>query len=122
MLNVVPWSSALSTETRPPCSSTMALTTDRPSPVPGRPEVRALDARTNRWNSRSISSGGMPMPWSATSIRHWPLDQAARTQTVSPGWENLTALATRLSSTWVRPSGSARRSGPSPASAVSVTP
>ena len=69
-LNVLPRPSVLSTFTCPPCISASTLTMDRPSPVPGSPAVRALEARTNRLNSCPASAGGMPMPVSVTSIRH----------------------------------------------------
>ena len=38
----------LSTETRPPWATTMALTMERPSPAPPEARVRLLSARENR--------------------------------------------------------------------------
>src|SRR5215469_9134641 len=99
-LNVLPSSRTLSTSTCPPCISTSALTMDRPRPDPGRPAVRALDARTNGPKSRAASSAGMPIPASDTSIRHLAASQAATTKISPSRCENLTALPTRLSSTW----------------------
>ena len=58
---------SLSTHIVPPISSLRRLLIASPSPVP--PYRRVVEASTwlNDWNSRSIRSGGMPMPVSRTA-------------------------------------------------------
>ena len=59
--NVLPWPSSLSTQIRPPCSSTSRFESARPRPVPSRCSTPASVC----WNSskiRSWSSGAMPGP------------------------------------------------------------
>src|SRR5579872_808436 len=100
-LNVLPTPRALLTSTCPPCISVRTLTMDRPRPEPGSPAVRAFEPRTNRLNSWSASSGGIPMPESATSTRQTPCEHEALTRTTPARCENLTALPIRLSRTWI---------------------
>ena len=119
---MVPSSSTLSTFTCPPCISTSDLTMARPSPVPGRPAILALDPRTNGPNRRAASSAGMPIPVSETSMRQVPRTYRSRTRTSPSTWENLTALPIKLSKTWVSRLGSASTCGPAPASRWTVTP
>ena len=85
ILNVAPCPGpALSTVIRPPCRSTMRLTIERPSPVEVSPAVGLAESRWKRPNSREISSGERPAPWSLTwttipsaSLRHQEVDGAA---------------------------------------------
>ena len=70
--NVLPLPSSLSTQIRPPCSSTSRFDSARPRPVPSRCSAPASVC----WNSskmRSWSSGAMPGPVSATETRTSPL-------------------------------------------------
>ena len=51
----------------------MRLTIDRPRPVEGSPPVGRAERRWKRSNSRAMSSGASPGPWSATRITVRPL-------------------------------------------------
>ncbi len=111
MRKVEPLPCSLSTEIVPPISSTRRLEMARPSPVP--PKRRVVDASTwlKEVKSRSIRSGGIPIPVSRTqsSSRYEPFPAAsASTRTItSPASVNLTPFESRFSST-------CRRRAPSP--------
>jgi len=61
----------LSTDTRPPCISTRALTMAEPRPVPRALRVLAPSSFAgNLWKSSPIFSGGMPLPRSVTEESH----------------------------------------------------
>jgi hypothetical protein len=94
MLTTVPWPSRLRIATRPSCRAAMTRTSASPMPVPGR--LRAARPRASSCQTCPISSAGMPAPVSATSRSSPSSSSLARTSTVSPGAENLTALATRF--------------------------
>ena len=67
MRKVEPFFCSLSTEIVPPIRSTRRFEIARPRPVP--PKRRVVDASTwlNEVKSRSIRSGGIPMPVSRTA-------------------------------------------------------
>src|SRR6185437_3771279 len=62
----VPSPSRLVSAIVPPCCSTSAREIARPSPVPGIARCVAVDARKKREKTCPCSSGGMPIPVSAT--------------------------------------------------------
>src|SRR4051812_7544763 len=118
-VTVVPTPSVLATLMLPPCNSTMARLTTSPSPVPGmtcRPTAAVtFEPRKNALNSRGRSAAGMPTPESATATLQ-PSPSApgqALTVTRPPLGVNLTALLTRLSTTWCSRVSSQMISGPS---------
>ena len=91
----------------PPIASQMARVMLRPRPVPPNLRVLELSTCTKGSKMRSSAVAAMPTPVSSTRISTpWPpLVSVTRTRTV-PCSVNLTALPTRLSSTWRRRNGS----------------
>src|SRR5439155_18774700 len=78
-VKVLPLPGSLSTQIRPPCSSTKRFANDRPSPVPSR---ERSDCRRACWNSSKIrtwSSGEIPIPVSFTVTTMSPSARAALT-------------------------------------------
>ena len=63
-VTVVPWPTAESSVTVPPCSSTKERTIERPRPAPRWSEPS--EWVSNQSNTRSCISGGMPGPLSVT--------------------------------------------------------
>src|SRR3954464_6493155 len=99
-LNTEPLPSSDSTQSLPPCSSTMRREIDRPRPVPPFFLVAELSAC---WNSSKIlpwSVVEMPGPLSFTATVNEPLVELALMIT-APVSLNLMALPTRFSTTWV---------------------
>src|SRR5215216_2600154 len=90
----VPRPLAESILTLPPCSSTSDRTIDRPSPTPRWREPPAWVS--NRSNTRSCSSTGMPGPLSVTENTTDPFARSAASVTVPPGGEKPMALDKRL--------------------------
>ena len=94
----------------PPCSATMRRVRARPRPVPG-----SGPSTGPRWNSSKISSSspsGIPMPLSTTSTRTHPGSSSRSRPDAAPTGPGraavyLTALPTRLSSSWRSSPGSA---------------
>src|SRR5262245_50968883 len=105
--NVLPSPSSLSTQIRPPCSSTKRFERARPSPVPSRCASPA-SVCVNSSKIRSRSSGPRPGPVSATETRTSPLVRAALTSMPPPAGVNFTAFESRLKITCL-----IRRSSPS---------
>src|SRR5439155_3716184 len=104
--NVLPFPGSLSTQIRPPCSSTRRFESASPSPVPSPCSLPAAAC----WNSSKIrawSAGAIPGPVSATETRTSPSTRAALTSTAPPGGVNLTAFQSRLRTTCLT-----RRSSP----------
>src|SRR5206468_12930511 len=98
ILNVAPFPGpALSTAIRPLCRSTIRLTIDRPSPVDVSPAVGFAESRWKRPNSREISSGERPAPWSLTCTIIPPSSCVTKRSMAPPSGLYLTALLTRLS-------------------------
>src|SRR5262249_38711976 len=91
---MLPLPAALSTQRRPPWSSTSFRERGRPSPVPSArfPSVACL----NSSKIVSSSSDAMPGPVSATAISTCPSSSQAETSTRPSAGVNLTALDTRL--------------------------
>src|SRR5262245_18893200 len=88
---------ALSTVTRPPCRSTMRLTIERPRPVEVSPAVGFAESRWKRPNSREMSSGDRPAPWSLTWTSILSPSRATKSSMAPPIGLYLIALLTRLS-------------------------
>ncbi|MNR01013.1 hypothetical protein D3C85_1168050 [compost metagenome] len=65
MWKAAPPSGGESAQMRPPCASTMERQIDRPMPMPSALVVK------NALNSRSASSGAMPLPASRTVTCTW---------------------------------------------------
>ena len=63
-VTVVPWPTAESSFTVPPCSSTKERTIERPSPAPRWPEPS--EWRLEPVEHAVLISAGMPGPWSVT--------------------------------------------------------
>lgn len=76
--------------TRPPLSSTVCATIDRPSPEPG--SCRDDGERQNRSKTYCSSSSGMPGPWSRTVNLPW----CRVTSTAPAGGLYFTALSSRF--------------------------
>ena len=70
---VLPTPGSLSTQIRPPISSTSLAEIVRPSPVPPNRRVVEPSACSNGWKIVSSFSAGMPMPVSATEKRRTTL-------------------------------------------------
>ena len=106
----LPMPARLSTPIRPPIASTRRLQIARPSPEP--PNRRRTDpsAWANGRKRIACCEGGMPMPVSRTSKRSRtdPAGAGSRATVTAtrPCSVNLSALPTRLSSTWRRRVGS----------------
>ena len=98
-MNVVPTSGVLCAVMVPPCSPTSSRTIARPMPLPSPERERARSIRWKRSNNRGSSSGGTPVPVSAT-VRTAE-SPSCRTATVMPPSKvNLTALESRLRTTF----------------------
>ena len=101
--NVEPAPSSDSTQIRPPCCSTTWRAMASPRPVRRRPRRdRAPDrpCRTAR-RSRPGPPRGTPTPWSSTDGHDLAVSRRdVRTTTSPPSGLNLTALWTRLTTTW----------------------
>src|SRR6266516_3539491 len=98
ILNVAPFPGpALSTSIRPPCRSTIRLTIERPRPVEVSPAVGFAERRWKRPNSREMSSGDRPAPWSLTCTSIPPSSCVTKRSMAPPIGLYLTALLTRLS-------------------------
>src|SRR4029453_19615343 len=98
ILNIAPFPGpALSTSIRPPCRSTIRLTIERPRPVEVSPAVGLAESRWKRPNSREISSGERPAPWSLTCTIIPPSACVTKRSMAPPSGLYLTALLTRLS-------------------------
>src|SRR5204863_529293 len=91
-VNVLPRPIALSTQIRPPCSSTNRFASARPRPVPSRERSEARRACWDSSRTRSWSSGAMPIPVSRTVTTTSPLPRRAATSTRPPSAVNLTAF------------------------------
>src|SRR5450756_1573607 len=90
----------------PPIPWTSSRARNRPRPVP--PVVISIGSST-RWNrskTRSSWSAGIPRPLSATVIEAPVESTATVTSTAVIGSEYLSALSTRLVTTWITRSGS----------------
>src|SRR5262249_4597176 len=117
--NVLPSPSSLSTQIRPPCSSTSFFESASPRPVPS----RSSSPGSACWNSSKIrawSAAASPGPVSATETQTSPSTRAVLTSTAPPAGVNFTAFERRLKITCLM-----RRSSPSttsrPGSAASAT-
>src|SRR5262249_39662745 len=88
---------SLSALTLPPCSSTMRLTIDRPSPVELSPPVGLAVRRWKRPNRRAMSSCERPGPSSLTRIAMPPSSTLIDNSVRPPTGVYLIALLTRLS-------------------------
>jgi hypothetical protein len=97
-VKVDPWPTLLWTETAPPWASTMALTRLRPRPRPRCERLRS--PRKRRSQMREVSSGGMPMPVSVTSMIARLGSQRVRISTRPSMPVYLSALSRRLAKTW----------------------
>ena len=92
--------------TSPPISPASRLQMASPSPVPPYLRVVLASTWTKDWNRAVCRSGAMPMPVSlmrnSTSAPSWALKSSSTCAetTTWPFSVNLTALLTRLSSTW----------------------
>ena len=111
--NTLPLPTPLSTEMRPPISSTSRFEIVSPRPEP--PYLRVVDesACVNRSNTAPNFSPGMPMPVSEIVNRTTPEAESASGVTrsaTSPDSVNLIALPSRLSSTCRSRVGSPTRS------------
>src|SRR5581483_8754381 len=95
--NVLPAPTAVSTHSRPPCSSTNLRDNGRPRPVPSR---RVVCPCSNSSKISSTSSGGMPAPVSATATSTAPSVNRADTSIRPSGGVNLIAFESRLKTTW----------------------
>src|SRR5581483_8912780 len=82
----------------PPWDSAIAFEITSPSPVPGIACAVAVDERKKRWNRRSCSASGMPMPVSWISATTWPSTLKVRAVIVPPAGVNFTAFERRLPS------------------------
>ena len=105
---------------RPPCRSVTQRAIARPSPVPP-PAVSG--SVPNRTNTRSRSSGAIPVPSSVTSSRTTSPTRPAQMRTTPPSGLCRAALSSRLASSWwsrdrsastTRPGGSTRTSKDTP--------
>ena len=105
---------ALSIRSSPCISSTSRRDSTRPMPVPSIFECSA-PRRLNGSNSRSSFSGVMPMPSSAMRRAQRSSSTCQLTRTWPPGRLYLTALLSRLTSTWRRRTRSARTKMSAPA-------
>src|SRR5215472_14698553 len=96
--NVLPCPGSLSTQRRPPWSSTSLRERGSPSPVPSAflPSVVC----SNSSKIVSWSAGAMPGPVSAIAISTSPSSSRAETPTRPPSGVNLTALERRLNTIW----------------------
>src|SRR6266850_4927269 len=92
--NVLPLPGLLSSEIRPPCSSTKRFVRVSPSPVPSR--ERSRPTCRNSSNTPAWSSAAMPIPVSRTSMRTCSFSRDARTSTRPPSGVNLAAFESRL--------------------------
>ncbi len=97
-MNVVPRPSSLFTSMLPPCMSTAFFTIASPRPVPW--IAPTLLARWNDSNRCDTSSGGMPMPWSATSNTVASSSRRTLKPTWPPPGEYFSALDSRLLKMW----------------------
>ena len=109
--NVLPCPSSLSTQIRPPISSTSRLVIASPSPVPPKRRVVELSACVNASKIRSRLAAGCRRPVSRTTM--WSIDRrpprsacARRAPPPRPRSVNFMALPTRLTSTCRRRPGS----------------
>src|ERR1044071_441871 len=98
-VKVDPRPGALSTQIRPPCSSTNFFARVRPRPVPSCLRVSSWPTWRNSSKIAAWSSGAMPMPVSVTAISTMPFRWVAFRQIRPPSGVNLTALERRFSST-----------------------
>src|SRR6266850_1297590 len=92
--NVLPLPGVLSSEIRPPCSSTKRFVRVSPSPVPSR--ERSRPTCRNSSNTPAWSSGAIPMPLSLTSMRTSPSSRVTLISTRPPSGVNFAALDRRL--------------------------
>lgn len=121
---VVPRSRALSISSDPPCNSTSALVSGRPSPVPSWRRVNDPPTWTKGSKAVAMSSAAMPIPVSETRIkRPSPGSTLAVKATVPPEGVNLIAFESRLISICFSLRSSARNEGsPSGSSLCNVSP
>src|SRR3989441_955524 len=94
---VLPRPTTLSTQMRPPCSSTRRFASASPSPVPSLP--RAVLVCSNSWKMRKMSSGAMPGPVSFTAKNTCPSLRRALTSTRPRSGVNFTAFDRRFTRT-----------------------
>ena len=91
---------------RPPIISIRDWQIDNPSPVPPKRRVMVASAWLKRWNSMAVCCGSKPTPVSCTSrVSHAGASAASGSATsirtpTEPEAVNLTALLSRLASTW----------------------
>ena len=109
----MPTPGSLSSQMRPPISSTSRRQIVSPRPVPPCLRVVDMSACVNGWNSFADCSGVMPMPVSRTenlSCTFSPVrSSSSMSSRISPRSVNFTALLTRLVRIWPRRSGSPSR-------------
>ena len=103
-VNVLPVPGSLATETVPPCSAASSCTRARPIPVPSG-SAAAARTRWKRWNSCGSSSATMPTPVSVT-VSAKPSASERRATSIPPTNVYLTALASRLTTTFSHIRGS----------------
>src|ERR1022692_208741 len=95
-LSRAPLFGSLSTQMRPPCSSTKRLLMASPRPVPSLMPLVVAPAWWNASKTASCSSMGIPRPVSLTETVRRPRRSVASTQILPPSGVNLTALLSRL--------------------------
>ena len=98
-MNVVPTPGSLSAVMVPPCSPTSSRTMASPIPLPSPDRERARSTRWNRSNSRGSSSGGTPVPVSAT-VRTARSPSRRSATVIPPSKVNFTALESRFRTTF----------------------
>src|SRR5216683_2935085 len=98
-VNVDPVPSLLSTQIRPPCSSTNFLASVSPRPVPSCFLASSLPTWRNSSKMAAWSSGAIPIPVSVTATSTAPSLRLAFRLIWPPSGVNLTALERRLSKT-----------------------
>src|ERR671936_312515 len=103
--NVLPRPTSLSTQSRPPCSSTSFRESGRPRPVPS--ARLPSEVCSNSSKIVSNSSAEIPGPVSATAISTSPSSSRAEMSIRPSRGVNLTALEIRLKTTWRRRRSSA---------------
>src|SRR6266540_2143982 len=101
-LNVLPTPGSLVKLSLPPSSSTNRWQMCRPSPVPSRWRLWPESTCSNARKIRGWSSGGMPMPVSATSMRTMSSSGGRTVSATAPRSVNLIALLARLRRIWLR--------------------
>ncbi len=104
-VNVVPTPTVLSTAIVPWCAFTRSDTSDSPMPAPSWPREIIPGTRWNRSKILASSSGGMPIPVSATTSTASSPSSRSETR-IEPTEVNFTALDSRLATIRTHISGS----------------